>query len=83
MLGLKDIHHLDRVPYEQAHNKLYVLGVSELSSNVATRAELGRYPMTIDIATLTIKYWQNLIVSPDKLLFKAYKEKLENDKAGV
>ena len=35
VLGSKDIHHLDRVPFEQAHNKFskYILGSSKLSSN--------------------------------------------------
>ena len=41
MIGSKNIHYLDRVPFEQAHKKFseYVLGVSKLSSNVATRVE--------------------------------------------
>ena len=44
MLKSKDVHHLDTVRFEQAHNKFskYVSGVSKLSSNVYTRAELGR-----------------------------------------
>ena len=54
MLGSKNIHHLDRVPFEQAHNKFskYVLGVCKLPSNVATRVEPGRYHMPMDIARL-------------------------------
>ena len=54
ILGSKNNHHLDRVPFEQAHNKFskFVLGVSKLSSDVATRVEPGRYPMSLDIAIL-------------------------------
>ena len=34
-----------------------VLGVHSKSTNLAVIAELGRYPMIIQISTLVIKYW--------------------------
>ncbi len=34
-----------------------ILGVHSKSTNLAVIAELGRYPMIIQISTLVIKYW--------------------------
>ena len=34
-----------------------ILGVHSKSTNLAAIAELGRYPMIIQVSTLAIKYW--------------------------
>jgi hypothetical protein len=34
-----------------------ILGVHSKSANLAAIAELGRYPMIIQVSTLAIKYW--------------------------
>ena len=44
---------------EKLHIKFWkrILGVHSKSTNLAVIAELGRYPMIIQISTLVIKYW--------------------------
>ena len=50
---------------------------------MASRAELGRYPLLIDVAIFTIKLWINILNSPEKLLFKAYQEEIKLDECGI
>ena len=50
---------------------------------MASRAELARYPLLIDVAIFTIKLWINILNSPDKLLFKAYQEEIKLDECGI
>ena len=81
----KDIYHIDKIPFEQVQNKYckILLNVGKLTSNMASRAELGRYPLLIDVAIFTIKLWINILNSPEKLLFKAYQEEIKLDECGI
>ena len=80
----KDINKLDRLPFEQIQNKQckYILGVRKHTSNVAARAELGRFPLYINVITLSIKFWIQILKSPDKLSYRAYKEECYLDLKG-
>jgi hypothetical protein len=77
-----DHHNLNLVNLditEKVHTGLckYLLGVSERTSNLASRAELGRAPMAVDIKISIIKYWNRLKSFPDNNIMKqAY---LENE----
>ena len=44
---------------ENIHTKFckFVLGVGKYSSDIATKAELGRYPIAINAITHSLKYW--------------------------
>ena len=81
----KDIYHIDKIPFEQVQNKYckILLNVGKLTSNMASRAELGRYPLLIDVDIFTIKLWINILNSPEKLLFKAYQEEIKLDECGI
>jgi len=52
----------DSCPAEITQNRFCknVLGVHRNSSNIASRAELGMYPIDIDISIRTVKYWLRL-----------------------
>jgi hypothetical protein len=64
---LKDI---DECPPEQAHLKFckMLLGVNRFTSNLASRAELGRFPLAIEIYVGIVKYWLRLNQLPDDRL---------------
>ena len=52
-----------------------ILGVSKKTTNIATLAELGRYPLYIDIHKKMIKYFIRMkSLNPERLLYKAYIE---------
>jgi exonuclease III len=70
---LKDI---DECPPEQAHLKFckMLLGVNRFTSNLASRAELGRFPLVIEIYVGIVKYWLRLNQLPeDRLVVDALK----------
>ena len=79
-----DFGQFDKLPFEELQNKLckFSLGVGKYTSNLACRAELGRYPILISACSLAIKFWKNLLESPDKLSHCAYKEELKLNIAG-
>ncbi len=80
----EDFGNFDRLVFEQLNNKMckYALHVGRYTSNMAARAELGRMPLLISIATLTIRYWASVIKNPSKLTFHAYQEEKTLDTAG-
>ena len=52
-----------------------ILGVSKKTTNIAILAELGRYPLYIDIHKKMIKYFIRMkSLNPERLLYKAYME---------
>ncbi len=79
-----DFGQLDKLPFEDVHNKLckIALNVGKYSTNLAARAELGRYPLIITIAVLTLKFWSKLTSSPEKLSYQAYIEEREGNRCG-
>ena len=79
-----DLGNFDRLPFEQLHNKICkcALRVGKYTSNAASRAELGRFPLLISVAQAVIRYWANILTSPDKLVYDAYCEEVDADKKG-
>ncbi|XP_078659029.1 uncharacterized protein LOC144904189 [Branchiostoma floridae x Branchiostoma belcheri] len=53
----------DTSPIENVHNQFCknILGVFRNSSNIACRAELGRFPLDIDICIYIVKFWLRLV----------------------
>lgn len=62
----------DKNDTEKVHLRFcrYFLGVSNKSSNIACRAELGLFPMKVIIDKLTIKYFNQLITLPENSVAK-------------
>ena len=57
-----------------------VLGVNKRSNNVNTLAELGRYPLLINIESQIFKYFQRFVyVDKNRLLYKAFQHELTED----
>ena len=68
----------DRALPEDIHNKFckYLLGVHRKATNAAVKAELGSFPILIDMLCGTVKYWLHLQNSdPASLRFKCLLEK--------
>jgi hypothetical protein len=76
---------IDLMPFEQIHNKACkrILGVNKYSSNLAARAELGRFPLFMQVIKHSANYWQNILQSPSKLSYKAYQEEKISDSKGI
>ena len=51
---------------KKSHSRLckFILGVNKYASNLASKAELGRYPIVISALLHSIKYWLYLNESP-------------------
>ncbi len=79
-----DFGNFDRLAFEQLQNKICkcALRVGKYTSNLASRAEMGRFPLLISIAQASINYWMNILASPDKLVYSAYCEEVNADKTG-
>ena len=66
--------NVDSLPFKRLHNKICkcALEVGKYVSNAASRAELGRYPLLINVAPTVVSYWCKILMSPDKLVHQAY-----------
>ena len=62
----------DKNQIEKVHLRFckYYLGINRKSSNIASRSELGRFPLKIFIDTLILKYYNHLITMPDDSIAK-------------
>ena len=62
--------HFDKSTIEQVHIKFckQTLNVPWYTENIACRAELGRYPLSIDIKASIFSYWQRLNHSCNNVL---------------
>ena len=62
--------HFDKSTIEQVHIKFckQTLNVPWYTENIACRAELGRYPLSIDIKASIFSYWQRLKHSCNNVL---------------
>ena len=70
----------DRALPEDIHNKFckYLLGVHRKATNAAVKAELGSFPILIDMLCGSVKYWLHLQNSdPASLRFKCLLENYE------
>ena len=81
----KYIKFLNVTPYEQLHLKFckMLLGVKKNTSNLGCRAELGRFPLILEIYISIIKYWVRLIKLPsDRLVVEALNTNLNIQSQG-
>ena len=64
--------HFDKSTIEQVHIKFckQTLNISWYTENIAWRAELGRYPLSIDIKASISRYWQRLKHSCNNVLLR-------------
>ena len=75
---------LDKDPAELVQNKFlkWLLGVNKYCNNNASRAETGRFPMTIAAQCRNFKFWLTLTKNEYKLSQIAYNDiKWEENKA--
>ena len=75
----KNIWNFDLFPCDKLNHKMckHLLGIHKKSSNIASRLELGRFPIAFYIYKQSFKYYKRLqIVSPDRLLFDAFTENI-------
>ena len=66
---------IDKIPCESLHNAFCkrLLGVYKSTSNVLSKAELGRLPLSYHIILQIIKYWNHILEKPrDSLLYQSY-----------
>ena len=58
-------HYDDFLP-EKIHSRFckFILGVGKYTSNIASKAELGRYPLIIFALLQSVKYWLHLNKNP-------------------
>ena len=57
-----------------------ILGVTKRANNIKTLAELGRYPIYINIETQIFKYFQRFtFVDKERCVYKAFQEELKGD----
>lgn len=68
--------NLEKLLYEKVHTKFlkFVLNVNKFASNVLVRGELGRFPLSLKVFSLSIKYWHKIAIggSPNILLNHAF-----------
>ena len=52
-------HYEDFLPEKKNHSRFckFILGVNKYAPNLASKAELGRYPVVISALLHSIKYW--------------------------
>ena len=73
----KYIKYINECPYEKLHLKFckMVLRVQKQTSNIGTRAEIGRFPIILDIYIAMIKYWIRLKDLPqERIVIDALKD---------
>jgi hypothetical protein len=74
-----------KYPHEKLHMKWakYILGVNSKSTNIAVTAEIGQYPLMIDIICTTVKYWARMSeIRTDSLLHDCYKSNIQSARNG-
>ena len=82
----KYIKYINECPFEKVHLKFckMVLGVRRQTSNIATRSEIGRFPLIIEIYVSIIKYWLRINKLPqDRLVVDALNANLNMQKEGL
>jgi hypothetical protein len=63
----------ENTPFEQLHNRACrnILGIRNNGSGKAAKADLGRYPLLINIAQASINYYKKVLSDPNKLTYSA------------
>jgi hypothetical protein len=82
------LYSKDCTPFEKLNLKLckQVLGVHGNTSNIGSRAELGRMPMIKSVIVAMMKYYARLSnIEPDSVVFHAYKsqESMKSNSGGT
>ena len=65
---------------ERVHVKFLkqILGVRRQTSNIAVYGEVGRVPLSILRKVRILKYWHKILTSNDTLLYKVYKQQVND-----
>ncbi len=74
-----------KFPFKKMHMKWakYILGVNNKSINIAITAELGRYPLIIDIMCTAVTYWSRMSETrKDSLLYDCYRSNVQSNTNG-
>ena len=82
----KYIKYINESPFEKVHVKFckMILGVKKQTSNIACRAEMGRFPLHLEMYVSMIKYWLRLNKTPrDRLTADALKDNLFMQESGL
>jgi len=82
----KYMKYINECPYEKLHLKFckMALGVKKQTSNIATRAEIGRYPLIIEINIAIIKFWLRLNnIDKDRIVVDALGANLDMQQKGI
>ncbi len=85
-LSTLNVNNCDRLPFEKLHNRVckQIIGVGKYSSNIATRTELGRLPISEYILKQTVNYWSKLMqCKPNSLLYQSLLSEKELDSRGL
>lgn len=67
---------------EKIHTRFckFILGVNKYASNIASKAELGRFPMAVSALLQSVKYWLYLLHNPfEKARRLSYLTLIHND----
>ena len=78
--------YINESPFEKVHVKFckMILGVKKHTSNIACRAEMGRFPLHLEMYVSMIKYWLRLNKTPrDRLTADALNDNLFMQESGV
>ncbi len=74
-----------KFPHERMHKKWakYILGVNNKSTNIAISAELGLYPLILEIINTAFKYWFRMSnTRTNSLLHDSYKSNMQSVRNG-
>ena len=70
---------------ERVHVKFLkqILGVRRQTSDIAVYGEVGRVPLSILRNVRILKYWYKILTSNDTLLYKVYKQQVNDSLQGL
>ena len=80
--NLKSLKSMNNIPLEIVQNNFckHVLGVRRSASNIAAKAELGKFPILQDIIGHATAYWQRFSKMSDQRLAKlVYQNEIKED----
>jgi hypothetical protein len=73
-----------KAPCEKTHTKACknILGVANNTTNIAAKAELGEYPIMLDLIKQNIKFYNKIVTESNKLTHHALKSEYEQYEQG-
>ncbi len=72
--NVSDNHCFEKVQLRFAR---FLLGVSNKTSNVGVRGELGLFPISIDIKLCTVGFWKHILLQQSALVWDAYQSTIQ------